>query len=416
MRTFKHFKRVGTGVLAGMTISATMTTFASAQLPKLTSDPLCENEKASISIDHPTANIADCKVRSDARLAFTIRPENTPINNSAWYGFRVDPKEKGTLTVTLNYVHGDHRYRPKVSYDGKTWDLVPKDKVEKKNNNKFTMRLKLGKKPFYVSAQEILTKEAHLSWAKQMATKHKGRLLSLGKSNDGHPLGMLSIISEPDVKKPYVMWVGRQHPPEVTGALALMPFTEAVLADTKLAKQFRETFNILVVPNMNPDGVTDGYWRHNKGGVDLNRDWGPFTQPETQAVRNVLLGLKKNDDRLALFLDFHSTKRNLFYTQTDEEVTSPPMFAHNWLAAADERLPDKTYKFDREERAMSERAISKNYVYKEFGVAAITYEVGDRTKRPAIKKSATIFAQEMMRLLLEDEAARQADAGHEVSE
>jgi hypothetical protein len=33
--------------------------------------------------------------------------------------------------------------------------------------------------------------------------------------------------------------------------------------------------------NANPDGVDKGHWRLNDGGVDLNRDWGPFTQPET---------------------------------------------------------------------------------------------------------------------------------------
>ena len=29
-------------------------------------------------------------------------------------------------------------------------------------------------------------------------------------------------------------------------------------------------------------------WRHNANGVDLNRDWTAFTQPETQAIKNYL--------------------------------------------------------------------------------------------------------------------------------
>ena len=38
----------------------------------------------------------------------------------------------------------------------------------------------------------------------------------------------------------------------------------------------------------NPDGVDSGYWRHNSNGVDLNRDWIEFTQPETKAIKQFL--------------------------------------------------------------------------------------------------------------------------------
>ena len=41
-----------------------------------------------------------------------------------------------------------------------------------------------------------------------------------------------------------------------------------------------------VVPLANPDGVEQGHWRHNAQGVDLNRDWDRFQQPETRALRD----------------------------------------------------------------------------------------------------------------------------------
>ena len=57
--------------------------------------------------------------------------------------------------------------------------------------------------------------------------------------------------------------IGRQHPPEVTGAIAMHSFIDTVLADTDLARQFRDRFKLAIVPLMNPDGVAAGHWRHN---------------------------------------------------------------------------------------------------------------------------------------------------------
>ena len=383
--------------ICAIAISACQTT---SLLPPLESAPLCENNKAVISIEHATANISECNLAAGSDFQLVIRPENTPINNSAWYGFRVDPKQAGDIQFNLLYEDGKHRYRPKTSLDGETWTLVTDDRVIENNENDVTLRIAAGQKPFYVSAQEIFTKEAHDAWSDEIADSPMVTATEIGRSTDGHPITMLEVKSDPAIKKPFVMWVGRQHPPEVTGALALIPFTETVLGDSALAKEFRDRFDLLIVPNMNPDGVTAGHWRHNKGGVDLNRDWGPFTQPETQAVKSALARFESGEDRIVFFLDFHSTWRNLLYTQTDEETTSPPMFARDWVAAVDARLEDEIYEFTREPRPMSERAISKNYMYENFGISAITFEVGDQTDRNAIKIAAEVFAEEMMRLLL----------------
>jgi len=368
-------------------------------LPDALSPSFCDNALAEIRIDHPTANISACEAASDEKLRFAIRPENVPINDSAWYGFRVDPKTAGQLLVDMHYENGKHRYPPKISYDGENWTVLPETALTERDKAHVQLSLRLDKRPFYISAQEIFSKTAHDRWTEKIASRADTVKSTIGASKDGHPIYMLEVRSEPDVKKPYVMWVGRQHPPEVTGALALIPFTEAVLAETELAKTFLSKYNLLIVPNMNPDGVTAGHWRHNKAGIDLNRDWGPFTQPETQAVKSALGRFENGTDELALFLDFHSTWRNLFYTQIDEEPTKPEMFAHRWLSASDARISDEDYEFTREPRAMSERAISKNYIYKQFGIAAITYEVGDREEREDIKMASPIFAEEMMRIM-----------------
>lgn len=361
---------------------------------------ICENEVAQIRIGYPTANLSDCKILGDERFSVLLKAENTPINNSAWYGFYVKPKQAKTLRVVLNYEGGTHRYAPKISFDGKNWQQLDEQYVIKHDDKKIELLLRLDNGAFFVSAQEIFSSAAHQAWLKKTAKKPFLRLSGVGASKSGKSIQKLETFKP---GKPYVMFVGRQHPPEVTGALAMVPFLETLYGDSSLAKNFRENFNILSVPLMNPDGVDAGYWRHNFGGKDLNRDWGPFNEPETQAIKNELDRLDANGDRIVFFADFHSTWRNLLYTQTDDEVTSPPMFAHHWVTAVQQRLDAEQYPFTREPRPVSDRAISKNYIYKRYGISAITFEVGDNTDRKAIADAAVIFAEEMMKLLLDDQ-------------
>ncbi len=398
--------------LAGCTTTTTPQSKQSASLPTPDYAPFCENAVAKIYIGYPTARLNQCDASDTSQFNFTIHPEKTTdpqgqtINNSPWYGFRVDPLASGTIKFTLNYENGTHRYQPKISYDGVNWTALADAQTPNKRPISFSFSMQTDGRPFFVSAQEAFSKSAHDKWTQTTAKLPFVTQSFIGKSRDGHPIHMLEAKTEPDVQKPYVMWVGRQHPPEVTGALALIPFTETVFGDSALAKRFRKHFNILVVPMMNPDGVTDGHWRFNKGGMDLNRDWGPFSQPETQAIKSSLKRFETGQERIAFFLDFHSTWRNLLYTQTDEEPTSPPMFARDWLDAVDKKLDDEVYAFTREPRPKSDRAISKNYMYETYGISAITYEVGDATNRDAIKTSAEVFAQEMMTLLLKHETGQ----------
>jgi len=90
-------------------------------------------------------------------------------------------------------------------------------------------------------------------------------------------------IDEANSKKALLI-ISRQHPPEVTGFIAMKSFIETIAGDSEQAKVFRQKFKVYNVPLMNPDGVDNGHWRHNMGGIDLNRDWQAFNQPETRAV------------------------------------------------------------------------------------------------------------------------------------
>ena len=389
-------------IAAVLLASCAITPVTQPPTPEIT-DALCQNEIAAIDVNFPASRANHCQIKSPTSLTVTIDPENKPINSSAWYAFRISPSHAGTLRVNLKYSHAKHRYPPKISYDGIKWEVFDPAKIDELSEDEIRMRIPLKDRPIYIAAQEIFSVGAHNTWIDKTENLPFVSKSIIGNSIEGRPLYKLEARTDSRIKKPYVVFVGRQHPPEVTGALAFMPFAETVLGDSKLAKNFRNKYDIILIPNMNPDGVTHGNWRHNMNGVDLNRDWGPFKQPETQAIEKEFRRFKNGDDKIVLFLDFHSTWRNLLYTQTDTEPTNPAFFTRDWLKVVDERLDDKTYKFTREQSPNSGKPVSKNYMYMTYGIPAITFEVGDNTDRKSIAIAADIFAQEMMRTLLNQE-------------
>ena len=93
------------------------------------------------------------------------------------------------------------------------------------------------------------------------------------------------------------------------------------------------------------------------------------------------------------------TESTLFYTQRSEDVTDPVDFATTWLSRVRERNPD--YDFDHKPRPTSKQPNTKGYFYTRYGIPSITYEIGDEADRGLVRMSTPVFAEEMMRTLLE---------------
>ena len=98
-------------------------------------------------------------------------------------------------------------------------------------------------------------------------------------------------------------------------------------------------------------------------------------------------------------LDFHSTNRNVFYTQTDEEDRTMGDFTKRWLEQAQGL---GVYAFEHARRHNSDLPTSKNYFHTRFGIPAITFELGDNTARDDIKSSSQKFADALVAVLQED--------------
>jgi len=181
----------------------------------------------------------------------------------------------------------------------------------------------------------------------------------------------------------------------------MMHFVEALLDPSEQATQFRNQFGVLVFPNANPDGVDAGHWRHNDHGVDLNRDWSAFNQPETQAIKTYLQTAQL--EKIVFFVDFHSTYHDVFYLLDDGASEEAKAICQDWIGRISTQLPEYQFKM---QQVSSEVPASMNWIHAQFKAPAVTYEVGDGTNREQLKETAETAAQALMYCLLEQDGQK----------
>jgi hypothetical protein len=354
----------------------------------------CDFNEVSFDANFSAAHLDECKQISNDKYLLTIRPENTPINNSPWYAFKVSSKEKQTIEISIKFIDGDSRYRPKMSIDGRSWQALPY-KNHRRYKNQMSFKVEVGPQAILIAGQEIINNEHYLAWAKNLDIRTDLSLSILGESTEGRPILQLTHETE---SKEWLVLTGRMHPPEITGALAMLPFVGELMLNKDLAKKFRERFNILVIPNLNPDGVEHGHWRSNINGVDLNRDWIKLKQKETQLVHSKLQKIVKDGGNIVFAIDFHSTAKNIFYSMPTEYGAKPATFVEGWLGNLDQQTPD--FKVLIKPGNNPGQGVFKQYIADNYGVHAITYEMGDNENRKVINSIAKVAAKTLMEELL----------------
>ncbi len=336
---------------------------------------------------------------NDTIIKIIIKPENTPINNSAYYSFKTWSKEAKDFYFKFDYPTGyKHRYVPKLKQNG-TWKTIDTTNIFKKDTI-VTIKIKLSKEPILVAAQEIQNSKDVEQWYSNLIVGKENyvHLESFGKSAQGKNLPVLDIYKGNKKNKEIIILLTRQHPPEVTGYYAFQEFLGTVLNDKQLADNFLNKYRVLAFPIMNPDGVDLGHWRHNSGGVDLNRDWSKYRQPEIkQAIKYITKTLKENNSKIILGLDFHSTYKDIFYTNKIRENTTLPNFIEDWFVALETNIPD--YEVN-EASGNSTKPVSKGWFLYGHNAVGITYEIGDATPKERIKTIGRISAEQMMKILL----------------
>jgi hypothetical protein len=357
----------------------------------------CYTQDVVITKNFEAGRFSKCHVINDNHIALFLSPENIPINASPWYAFKITSTKKMSIDVTLHYLHHKHRYNPNTSQDLQSWALLDEGKISiSEDEKRVKLSLELNGNPVWIASHPIVDNSFYDNWLASFKSYSTNiNLQEIGES--GQNRALIELSSFADDFAPTIVLLGRQHPPEITGAIALQSFVDRIFKSDKLAQVFRQHFNVLIYPNINPDGVALGNWRSNSNGKDLNRDWGPFNEKETQHIIKAIED-KTRKNSIWGMLDFHSTWTDLFYTQTEKQPNRFPQFTTDWMSAINRS--GSPIKFQRKQSYKPDSPTSKNYFYERYQIPAITFELGENSTFEDIKVSAAIAAETYMQQLL----------------
>ncbi len=352
--------------------------------------------------DFKGARLNNVELINDTLVSIFISPENSPINPSPWYAFRIWTKsEARDMTVRITYIEGvKHRYWPKLSASGNKWTEADSSSVRVASDTASVyLKITIPQDTLWVAAQPIVSSDHVTDWSEKISENENVTFSKAGKTDGKRKLPFIQISNGSLKGKDIIVCLSRQHPPEVTGYFALQFFIEKILKDSDLSERFLDKYSVLVYPLMNPDGVDQGHWRHNSGGVDLNRDWAYYHQAETRKVANhVVKKVKQSKSEVALGLDFHSTWYDVYYTTDNETDIRNKSFTDSWLDFIRNEI--ENYE-PRVAPSGINAPVSKGWFVTQFGAPGITYEIGDNTPKEFIKEKSEVAAEGMMKVLLE---------------
>jgi len=344
---------------------------------------------------------------NDTLITVLISPENEKINPSPWYAFKIWSETPKSTYIRFSYPENTgHRYYPKISKDGKHWELI--DSASYRTENMMEMdgiqipknciiKVNLNSDTLFISAQELITSIEVGEWMDKLDTLDYVSSDTIGESQQGRPIELIKIGNGDDEKMIFIL--SRQHPPEVTGFLAMQAFIERLCASDPLAVQFRNEYTVYVVPLANPDGVDNGHWRNNGGGVDMNRDWADFNQPETRAIRDWMKNKTRDpENKFYAAIDFHSTWEDIYYTEDSTATGNMPGLIPELirLSAGEFEGYEANIKSGLDSDA---RVSSSSYFFYEFGAESFTYEIGDNTDRKFVREKGKVSAEKLMGLM-----------------
>ncbi|MDN5201142.1 M14 family metallopeptidase [Fulvivirgaceae bacterium BMA10] len=360
---------------------------------------LFENSNIGADNQFDGARLNDFQRLNENSYVAIIKPENIPINPSPWYAFRIWSQDQKKLNITLKYENAKHRYTPKLSVDGISWHRMDPESITFNNDStEAYFEVEVDSDTLWISAQEIINSGNVRSWCGKMAEQKNIAFNIIGKSRLNRDIYSLFVSNGSKKKKDLIAIISRQHPPEVTGYMAMESFVERIVNGDQLSKDFLQKYNILVYPLLNPDGVDLGHWRHNAGGVDLNRDWAYYRQPEIKQIADHMVSTSKRlKNRIIFGMDFHSTYWDVYYTLDDSLVSHLPGFKDQWLEAIEREIAN--YEINDHPSGLG-APVSKSWFFTQFQAEGVTYEIGDNTPRAFIKKKGAISATKMMEILL----------------
>ena len=201
--------------------------------------PRCANSQFLIDTNFESGNFDKCKVRSDGSFVITIRPEDHKVVTiQPWFAFRVTTKSPGELRIRLRFPDAYARYWPKLSIDGETWTRAAESSIDVPESKEFMdITMSLSEGPLWIAAQELLTTQWYGEWLDEIRGLDDIKIATIGQSIEGRPIQLVKTANKPEA----IILLGRQHPAEIPGAMAMRDFVEVVLANSELARQYWPT-------------------------------------------------------------------------------------------------------------------------------------------------------------------------------
>ena len=391
----KLWLRQATGAALLLCLSACVSTPAVQQVGA--ANALCEHNGTTLSSDFSGGGQHACAVRPDG-FALSVWPEPAVagvINPSPWYAFKVEGESVGPVNVLLDYNKFRHRYAPWISLDGENWSQLDAESFSVSEDGRVTsLSLPAVSGSYYVAGQPLRSISEIEKTTQRLVDTFNLTSEVVGYSHEGRPITALTAGS-PDAEK-LIVALTLQHPPEITGATAFIAFAERFLS--AMPAEALSSTRVLLFPLANPDGVENGHWRHNKGGVDINRDWYAVQQPEVAAIQ-ARIRSEAEGKTLSAFMDFHSTWRSLVYT--------PPLD----LEGTDMRFPNALKKvFDETFTPQPEWIVghnadngtSKNWALRTFNTPGLTIEIGDDSPLAETQLIGQLTADVLIESLMAD--------------
>lgn len=370
----------GRAVASAALLLFTLAGCASGPTATTSVDPICAANGVEVFIDFPNAGRHDCIHAPDGAIVVSVDHEPSAmdgINPSPWFALRLHAREPVFQRVILDYTDYRHRYSPEISRDRVTWMELPDAAINlNADSTRAALSLELEAGDTWIAGQPIVTAEEQLDWSRARLRPAGFDEVEYGRSLLGRPL--IGFIGGNVDARNVVVALTRQHPPETTGQDAFRGFIERLVGDDSAAiAAFMARHKILLAPMPNPDGVDGGHWRLNRGGIDLNRDWGPFTQPETRALTDWILG-ETTGRQVIAFFDFHSTNRDVIYApplDADSPTIDFLPFLEQRFAVDLASPPEWSYAHNRN------GGTSKGWSLEALKAPGVTVELWDETPR-----------------------------------
>ena len=125
----------------------------------------CDTGTVRLIADFEASRMDECINQGNNKFVITIKPENTPINSSPWYAFKVVADQPTQVKVTIQIAGKRfNRYLPKISYDMATW----RTHTHKVRGKRLEFNVDASPKALYIAAQEVINNQYYVDWAEKL--------------------------------------------------------------------------------------------------------------------------------------------------------------------------------------------------------------------------------------------------------